>query len=206
MIIEYHIKNKNKQVCLTWFTFQFCIFFTSGLAHLLEHTIFHASELFPTEGFSQFLRFERKHQTRLRSWRWRIIFLIYGSMRGGSSNAFTASTYTNFHFDVPKEHFLDALDRWNTNSGWSQSLHALFGCHHILQHLKNNVLDKLYCSPNLSSFSWTENIQTRPLSKKTFFFDKIVIFEIDIFRFVSFFICPVFHEKTVESEVSGGRS
>ena len=34
-------------------------------------------------------------------------------MRGGSSNAFTASTYTNFHFDVPKEHFLDALDRYN---------------------------------------------------------------------------------------------
>ena len=29
---------------------------TPGLAHLLEHTIFHASELFPTEGFSQFLR------------------------------------------------------------------------------------------------------------------------------------------------------
>ena len=29
---------------------------TTGLAHLLEHTIFHASELFPTEGFSQFLR------------------------------------------------------------------------------------------------------------------------------------------------------
>ena len=28
----------------------------TGLAHLLEHTIFHASELFPTEGFSQFLR------------------------------------------------------------------------------------------------------------------------------------------------------
>ena len=26
-----------------------------GLAHLLEHTIFHASELFPTEGFGHFL-------------------------------------------------------------------------------------------------------------------------------------------------------
>ena len=110
MIID-HIK----KIFLTWFKLQLSIFFTSGLAHLLEHTIFHASELFPTEGFSQFLRFVGNLQTRSRSWSWRIIFLIYGSMRGGSSNAFTASTYTNFHFDVPKEHFLDALDRWNTN-------------------------------------------------------------------------------------------
>lgn len=54
----------------------------------MEHTIFHASELFPSEGFAHFL-----------------------SQKGGSNNAFTASTYTNFHFDIPKEHFLDALDR-----------------------------------------------------------------------------------------------
>lgn len=60
----------------------------SGLAHLLEHTIFHASELFPQEGFGHFL-----------------------GLKGGSNNAFTASTCTNFHFDIPKEHFLDALDR-----------------------------------------------------------------------------------------------
>ena len=46
----------------------------------MEHTIFHASEMFPTEGFGSFL-----------------------SSRGGSSNAFTASTHTNFHFDIPKE-------------------------------------------------------------------------------------------------------
>ena len=26
-------------------------------------------------------------------------------------------------------------------------------CHHILQHLENNVLDMLYYSPNLSSLS-----------------------------------------------------
>ena len=119
MIIDYHIKTRNMfhllMIQCSDQYIQLSIFFTSGLAHLLEHTIFHASELFPTEGFSQFLRFDRNHQTRLRSWRWRIIFFIYGSMRGGSSNAFTASTYTNFHFDVPKEHFLDALDRWNTN-------------------------------------------------------------------------------------------
>ena len=60
----------------------------SGLAHLVEHSILQASELFPAEGFGQFL-----------------------SGKGGSNNAFTASTYTNFHFDIPKEHFLDALDR-----------------------------------------------------------------------------------------------
>ena len=60
----------------------------SGLAHLVEHSILQASELFPSEGFGQFL-----------------------SGKGGSNNAFTASTYTNFHFDIPKEHFLDALDR-----------------------------------------------------------------------------------------------
>ena len=60
-----------------------------GLAHLLEHTIFQVSELFPTEGFCHFL-----------------------SNRGGSSNAFKASTCTYFHFDIHKEHFFDALDRY----------------------------------------------------------------------------------------------
>ena len=79
----------------------------SGLAHLLEHIIFHASEIFPDQGFGHYL-----------------------GLKGGSNNAFTASTYTNFHFDIPKEHFLDALD-----------------------------------------------------------------------RFVSYLVCPVFHEKTVENEI-----
>ena len=57
---------------------------------MLEHIIFHASELFPQEGFGHYL-----------------------GLKGGSNNAFTASTYTNFHFDIPKEHFLDALDRFD---------------------------------------------------------------------------------------------
>ena len=73
MIIDYHIKTRNMfhllMIQCSDQYIQLSIFFTSGLAHLLEHTIFHASELFPTEGFSQFLRFERNLQTRLRSWR-----------------------------------------------------------------------------------------------------------------------------------------
>ena len=36
---------------------------------------------------------------------------ISGS-RGGSSNAYTASEHTNFHFDVPSEHFESALARF----------------------------------------------------------------------------------------------
>ena len=71
-------------------------------------------------------------------------------MKGGSNNAFTASTYTNFHFDIPKEHFLDALDRWNIPQ----------------ESFTNYVLTLTSC-----------------------------------FRFVSYLICPVFHEKTVENEV-----
>ena len=93
---------------------------------MLEHTIFHASELFPQEGFGHFL-----------------------GLKGGSNNAFTASTCTNFHFDIPKEHFLDALDR-------------LIIC---------------------------------PLNTY------IVIILAHIPRFVSYLVCPVFHEKTVENEV-----
>ena len=32
--------------------------------------------------------------------------------RGGSSNAYTASEHTNFHFDVPSTHFAEALSRF----------------------------------------------------------------------------------------------
>ena len=31
---------------------------------------------------------------------------------GGTSNAYTTSEHTNFHFDVPSEHFVDALKRF----------------------------------------------------------------------------------------------
>ena len=60
-----------------------------GLCHLCEHVLFTGSELFPNESYSQFL-----------------------AERGGSSNAYTASEHSNFHFDVPAEHFVDALQRF----------------------------------------------------------------------------------------------
>ena len=53
-----------------------------GLAHLCEHVLFTGSELFPNESYSAFL-----------------------GQRGGTSNAYTTSEHTNFHFDVPSEHF-----------------------------------------------------------------------------------------------------
>lgn len=60
-----------------------------GLAHLCEHVLFTGSELFPNESYSAFL-----------------------GQRGGTSNAFTTSEHTNFHFEVPCEHFVDALIRF----------------------------------------------------------------------------------------------
>ena len=60
-----------------------------GLAHLCEHVLFTGSELFPNESYSAFL-----------------------GQRGGTSNAFTTSEHTNFHFEVPCEHFIDALIRF----------------------------------------------------------------------------------------------
>ena len=60
-----------------------------GLAHLCEHVLFTGSELYPNESYSAFL-----------------------GQRGGVSNAFTASEHTNFHFEVPSEHFLEALKRF----------------------------------------------------------------------------------------------
>ena len=60
-----------------------------GLAHLCEHVLFTGSEVFPNESYSAFL-----------------------GQRGGSSNAFTISEHTNFHFEVPSEHFLDSLIRF----------------------------------------------------------------------------------------------
>ena len=60
-----------------------------GLAHLCEHVLFTGSELFPNESYSAFL-----------------------GQRGGTSNAYTTSEHTNFHFDVPSEHFVDALKRF----------------------------------------------------------------------------------------------
>ena len=60
-----------------------------GLCHLCEHALFTGSEQYPNDSYSSFL-----------------------AQRGGSSNAFTSSEHTNFHFDIPSEHFSEALQRF----------------------------------------------------------------------------------------------
>lgn len=60
-----------------------------GLCHLCEHVLFTGSEQYPNDSYSSFL-----------------------AQRGGSSNAFTSSEHTNFHFDIPSKHFSEALHRF----------------------------------------------------------------------------------------------
>ncbi|KAJ6332050.1 hypothetical protein OIU76_010434 [Salix suchowensis] len=61
-----------------------------GLAHFLEHMLFYASEKYPLE--DSYSKYIIEH--------------------GGSTNAFTASDHTNYHFDVNSDCFEDALDRF----------------------------------------------------------------------------------------------
>ena len=63
--------------------------YLQGLCHLCEHVLFTGSEKHPNDSYGSFL-----------------------SQRGGSSNAFTSSEHTNFHFDIPSEHFCEALQRF----------------------------------------------------------------------------------------------
>ena len=61
-----------------------------GLAHFLEHMLFLGTEKYPDEnGYSQYL-----------------------SMNGGSSNAYTDTDDTNYYFDVNKDAFVGAMDRF----------------------------------------------------------------------------------------------
>ncbi|OQR96462.1 insulin-degrading-like enzyme, metalloprotease family M16A [Achlya hypogyna] len=61
-----------------------------GLAHFLEHMLFMGTEKYPDENsYSQFL-----------------------SAHGGSSNAYTSGTDTNYYFDVRPAYFHEALDRF----------------------------------------------------------------------------------------------
>ncbi|EQC24990.1 hypothetical protein SDRG_17125 [Saprolegnia diclina VS20] len=61
-----------------------------GLAHFLEHMLFMGTEKYPDENsYSQFL-----------------------SSHGGSSNAYTSGTDTNYYFDVRPTYFHEALDRF----------------------------------------------------------------------------------------------
>ena len=68
-----------------------------GLSHLCEHVLFTGSELFPSESYSSFL-----------------------AQRGGSSNAYTTSEHTNFHFEVPSQHFVEALKRFVSFFRWKK--------------------------------------------------------------------------------------
>ncbi|XP_057520818.1 insulin-degrading enzyme-like 1, peroxisomal [Amaranthus tricolor] len=61
-----------------------------GLAHFLEHMLFYASEKYPTE--DSYSKYITEH--------------------GGHTNAFTASEYTNYYFDVNADAFEEALDRF----------------------------------------------------------------------------------------------
>ncbi|XP_074569326.1 insulin-degrading enzyme-like 1, peroxisomal isoform X2 [Curcuma longa] len=61
-----------------------------GLAHFLEHMLFYASKKYPVE--DSYSKFIIEH--------------------GGSTNAYTASEHTNYHFDVNVDSFEEALDRF----------------------------------------------------------------------------------------------
>ncbi|XP_042422587.1 insulin-degrading enzyme-like 1, peroxisomal isoform X1 [Zingiber officinale] len=61
-----------------------------GLAHFLEHMLFYASKKYPVE--DSYSKFITEH--------------------GGSTNAYTASEHTNYHFDVNVDSFEEALDRF----------------------------------------------------------------------------------------------
>ncbi|KAE9621676.1 putative insulysin [Lupinus albus] len=61
-----------------------------GLAHFLEHMLFYKSEKYPVE--DSYSKYITEH--------------------GGSTNAFTASEQTNYYFDVNKDGFEEALDRF----------------------------------------------------------------------------------------------
>ncbi|KAG7561203.1 Metalloenzyme LuxS/M16 peptidase-like [Arabidopsis thaliana x Arabidopsis arenosa] len=61
-----------------------------GLAHFLEHMLFYASEKFPEE--HGLFKYVNEH--------------------GGSSNAYTSTEDTNYHFDINTDSFDEALDRF----------------------------------------------------------------------------------------------
>lgn len=61
-----------------------------GIAHLLEHMLFEGNAKYPlVNGWDDFL-----------------------NLHGGSTNASTDVDITTYFFDIPSEHFLDALDRF----------------------------------------------------------------------------------------------
>ena len=63
----------------------------SGMAHFLEHMLFLGTEPFPIAGDYQ----------------------AFMSQHGGSHNAYTAFSDTNYFFDIEKDHLVEALDRFS---------------------------------------------------------------------------------------------
>ncbi|KAG7561204.1 Metalloenzyme LuxS/M16 peptidase-like [Arabidopsis thaliana x Arabidopsis arenosa] len=61
-----------------------------GLAHFLEHMLFYASEKYPEE--DSYSKYITEH--------------------GGSTNAYTSTEHTNYHFDINTDSFDEALDRF----------------------------------------------------------------------------------------------
>ncbi|KAL1225285.1 Insulin-degrading enzyme-like 2 [Cardamine amara subsp. amara] len=61
-----------------------------GIAHFLEHMLFYASEKYPEE--DSYSKYITEH--------------------GGSTNAYTSSEDTNYHFDINTDSFDEALDRF----------------------------------------------------------------------------------------------
>lgn len=62
-----------------------------GTAHFLEHLLFMGSEKYPNEN----------------------TYGAFISENGGSTNAYTADTYTNYMFDINSEKFIEALDMFS---------------------------------------------------------------------------------------------
>lgn len=62
-----------------------------GTAHFLEHLLFMGSEKYPTEN----------------------TYGAFISENGGSTNAYTSDTYTNYLFDINSEKFIEALDMFS---------------------------------------------------------------------------------------------
>lgn len=102
-----------------------------GLAHFTEHMLFYASEKYPQEDeYSKFvvsmpctrascLVTQRlgcfalvHHPIAFRAPHTRQFMHELQSENGGSTNAYTSSESTNYHFDVNQEHLEGALDRF----------------------------------------------------------------------------------------------
>lgn len=129
-----------------------------GLAHFLEHMLFYASEKYPTE--DSYSKYITEH--------------------GGHTNAFTASEYTNYYFDVNTDAFEEALDRFAqffikplmSPDATTREIKAVDSEHqkNLLSDLwRMNQLNKHLSSPahpyqKFSTGSW-ETLEVRPKEK-----------------------------------------